>query len=1018
MALGSVSDDEISLTSTVESEQQSEYEVESILAEHEFPDGMRYLVRWANYSVDRSTWEPEEVFNDDDTLRDWEKKKRRIAEGKEPAFDVAKWEARLLRLEEERAQRKRRREAKRRKIASIEPNHGYQPPKDTPNGQIRRAREPTSSSSSRRPGPCSKSAPFDHVHPARARAIASIPPPVPFGNGQVSSARGRIKKPPTASDTVPSKRYTLHGKHRYEKAKNYEPAPNINELDLRRPSDWDSYSPIHATSANATQLGSSRLDLLRTDTTDTHNGLRATIESPTLPHPIPTSPVASASLSLSLQNGSRPERETANTTVKNLAAHDNAKAPGNKNTRKPVSEFTLNFPSREPSARSRRIPSNPPRWWNYGEVFVSMYFGENKQELGNARICGLPPSEWQSVMKSKVGNKIEVWFRQVCTLDDYLEICDHRTNYEYSNGWIEGYNDTEPNIRKAAETLWQGDLAAIAVLNKTNHVLLAYPPSSPSFKFLHSDHRETEKGYLHLILRGSLGSGNRLKSKSRNIHFDLSEVGNTAKSGHINTERETDTSSVRLLGQVHVAQEMVKQLPAASPRFDYFDPATSTSSLVQGEAIGQVPEKTDNSILPENDHLFTEPMDLDVQPNQIPKPANTGAGTDADADLDTYFRTHYGITFEALTAPPGTDKSQRVDMFYIWFPEDSEEVREEADNMRKFLRRQKHSTILFSTRVEEDWERFLMACRKGIMQGAILFHSSFKDYDKIPSFNVILRRNISCWNISLSQPLEYVDRPLHLQRIFPTGGVFLITEDFMLRDIDGTLVVLEWFSEWVRKKFPGRHKIMFRPAIFNWLLKQVEYGDKSKRAKWLAIYHLIARLDRFPADEILPSLDEDDTHRVVISLPSLPKYGSRTTEDSPNIPKDISQEYRNTDHLAEFFAGWSLVNADRFRRFVVLTCLPPLPRWNQWQHIELRLTRDFFATFAIDYKTIWAKLSSDILRHGPNPETSASIPEPEPATYTPRTPRAHGASTSSSDKQLASHTSLPSFQHRYAQPYQ
>lgn len=82
--------------------------------------------------------------------------------------------------------------------------------------------------------------------------------------------------------------------------------------------------------------------------------------------------------------------------------------------------------------------------------------------------------------------------------------------------------------------------------------------------------------------------------------------------------------------------------------------------------------------------------------------------------------------------------------------------------------------------------------------------------------------------MSLAAPLPYAERPTHLQRIFPHGGVILLTEDLFLYDQDCVVVILAWFEDYVRRRTPGSWKIMFRPDILNWLLKKAgEFETKS-----------------------------------------------------------------------------------------------------------------------------------------------------------------------------------------------
>lgn len=108
-------------------------------------------------------------------------------------------------------------------------------------------------------------------------------------------------------------------------------------------------------------------------------------------------------------------------------------------------------------------------------------------------------------------------------------------------------------------------------------------------------------------------------------------------------------------------------------------------------------------------------------------------------------------------------------------------------------------------------------------------HESFMNYHALPYFKDLIQRNVSFWSLSLTKPLQYADHSSHFQRVFPHGGVILITEDFMLRDPEATLIILAWLKDWIRQKFPGSWKVMFRPNILDWLLKQPEPKDPVRQ---------------------------------------------------------------------------------------------------------------------------------------------------------------------------------------------
>ncbi|KAG9690733.1 hypothetical protein KCU95_g8604, partial [Aureobasidium melanogenum] len=114
--------DSVNTDSTVQSEFESEYSVEKILAERKSDDGEPlYLVKWEGYQLHRSTWEPRENFHDTDCLVKWELHKRDAAEGRAKLFKVAKFDAAVRDDEEQRERRHAKREEKRRQKASRRP---------------------------------------------------------------------------------------------------------------------------------------------------------------------------------------------------------------------------------------------------------------------------------------------------------------------------------------------------------------------------------------------------------------------------------------------------------------------------------------------------------------------------------------------------------------------------------------------------------------------------------------------------------------------------------------------------------------------------------------------------------------------------------------------------------------------------------------------------------------------------------------------------------------------------------
>jgi chromo domain-containing protein 1 len=102
------------------------------------------------------------------------------------------------------------------------------------------------------------------------------------------------------------------------------------------------------------------------------------------------------------------------------------------------------------------------------------------------------------------------------------------------------------------------------------------------------------------------------------------------------------------------------------------------------------------------------------------------------------------------------------------------------------------------------------------------FHESITDYYTLRDLQKAIRRPFNFWTFSLAKPLENADRPVHFQRIFPQGAVILLTEEFMKREPDATIITLAWFNDFIKRKLSGSWKIMLRPSVLSWLAKWLE----------------------------------------------------------------------------------------------------------------------------------------------------------------------------------------------------
>ena len=114
-------EDSISLASTASSEVVEEYNVERILDEQmDLDTGVpSFLVKWENYPLHESTWEPAENFSSDIMLNHWRRRKVLIEQGREKPFDLQNFYELEERARNQQEERKERRAAKKLRLGLV-----------------------------------------------------------------------------------------------------------------------------------------------------------------------------------------------------------------------------------------------------------------------------------------------------------------------------------------------------------------------------------------------------------------------------------------------------------------------------------------------------------------------------------------------------------------------------------------------------------------------------------------------------------------------------------------------------------------------------------------------------------------------------------------------------------------------------------------------------------------------------------------------------------------------------------
>ncbi|KAJ5115309.1 hypothetical protein NUU61_001068 [Penicillium alfredii] len=1062
--------DSKSLASTSCSDEQSEYEVEAILAEREFDDGLKYLVQWSGYPSHRNTWEPAEMFDSNETLDDWESKKQEIAQKRSTPFDVASWEKHCELVAQRKEERRRRREAKRAGMVRVDVDHAENTaPAST-----------TSISAGRNSGlellvapTCSRKA-LRRLPPHKPQALAPQTQPSVAKNQTQPAEREKPSKPPVTKPASLGFGVGQTSRPGRRDLKWGEREPDISQLELMKPSE---FTP-RVTTASATTLPismtenpSAPKDQNSTSSiknnastassvaqkpnknSNPHTGAGHTSPKPAPAMPPPSynsnrreSPRGSADTSQP-DHSKQPEhffrgdcyryeysectdtfRWSVSGSYRPLSDRTNRRHSPSPPCSLPTVASRKNFSSTpqrplQPEAKmatssqastlsveaqiarmpSKKLPgamvTRGGYFWNPGEILVHLFFGPNKKYIGATRLCGSSTGAKAELIGTKGKNpRLEMWFKELCNLEDYGMLCERAPNNRlWCNSWLEGFHDTNSALFIMAEQLHRQNVIAIHYPPHNGNVWLAYSRWSQDFGFLHEEANHLpDEVPIFLVARNMLPPVTCLEPRGM-VQQSQRPQANTM------FPQNALPSGVQFSPHGYIGSMRNSGLFPGDQA-----PPNSYNSISTGQAVGYSPDprlkgqsSTSQSSFPTRDQGLQsngEPalpqlskfavsntsttgnyQSPAVNQSIIPRsidPISNGTTLTPEAEaLLQYFNTAK-ITMNELATIYDSGEASLAEFFICISPWE--------------IQRWKWT----------DWKKFIRNSRRGVA----VFHESFFDYHKLRPMirEEVPNDSLNVWSIRLLRPLQlpdlrYCSPGTHMQRIFPKDRIFLVTED-VLADLKGTAILLRWFYQSQR---PGRRpwKIMFFPDIMGWLERKLSSEPRNTSADnlVLTIITLIMKINSIdgnpPIDPrtINPnSLDRLNHHAFSLSLPG---YGNRAEQDDPTLPKGLTQEERNADHLIQAFAGWSIVNAARFGRFIVITSLADdvlKSRWREFGHLNIQgPLKNVFDKFKVPHAAIW-----DLLQHGPSKhkgDSSSTATAPQApigpvSVSTPQTP--------------------------------
>lgn len=342
----------------------------------------------------------------------------------------------------------------------------------------------------------------------------------------------------------------------------------------------------------------------------------------------------------------------------------------------------------------------------------------------------------------------------------------------------------------------------------SENVFVAYWGASPQFQFF-NDAFTAPPDSICLAVRGMLGPIERLQSlRSRKL--------DVAADLQLSTMLRQASEGTRLpLPEKSPAQSLPLDLAAPSRALQDSQPLPEKLQA-EDDNCDDLPMGISDG---EGD---TGPTKRSISPIQDGPAAPQSVQTQGQLNIRDVFLQNFSITFQKLA----TFGSNAASDFYLLFPEGDPTSQEEFDLIRLFLIDNK--ARIFSNKTPTDWTSFSKVSRNG----AVIFHSSFENYYELPNLDQLLSKPCNFWRVSLRTPLPSTWPPRHFERIFPHGGVFLITEDFMVTQPEAATIVLYWFNEiYLKGRYPGHWKLMVRPHALTWLLQKHD-SSKGDDAIW------------------------------------------------------------------------------------------------------------------------------------------------------------------------------------------
>lgn len=263
--------------------------------------------------------------------------------------------------------------------------------------------------------------------------------------------------------------------------------------------------------------------------------------------------------------------------------------------------------------------------------------------------------------------------------------------------------------------------------NTPRNLIIAYSPFSPEFSYLNKGPGPSSQTFLHLNLRNPMSRPEKssvfakISQSQIPVHVEQpeqSERPNTPKphdsprqsASAVSEEPAIDAKDKQDAQEIRDTKDKQDKHPdelGDSIITVSHEPAVLQESQKQpqpAKAFEQPSEQPSGQPLDQNN-------EEDIDMPTFTEVSATNEISVEDFDVNNFFRDVFKMPFDTLSSINGSRGNIKI--FYLMCPEEDTTVQAEREVLVEFLK--KNESVIFSNRLEEDWDRFVRTLNQGVV---------------------------------------------------------------------------------------------------------------------------------------------------------------------------------------------------------------------------------------------------------------------------------------------------------------